>query len=687
MLKKYPFVKQEGYKDCGCASLSMIIKFYNGNVSIDRLRDLTHTNKNGTSAYNLIKASKDLGFYSKGLKGNIENLHDIILPCIAHVVIDNIYKHYVVIYEINLSKNYLIIADPAKGIIRMSFSDFSSIWSGVLIILYPVRSIPYNKKVNFFEFIFKNIVQYKKDVIYLFVLSIFVVLFKLLSSFYFKFIIEGLDISKNYLKTIFLIFSLLFLTRSIVNYLRNKFLILLNCKLDFSLVLDAFKSVILLPYRYYHNRSTGEIISKINDLSFSRDFISKVCVCLFIDFPLVIISIIFLIKINFSLFLISLLISILYFILSFVYNRIYKVYIDRIKTNKEIVNSYMYESINGFETVKGINIGSLVIDKFNNKYISLLNDTYKLQNHVNNQNFFKDFIGDFGNIFILFLGSLLVFDDKFDIGYLITYSSMLVYFFEPIRNIIDMDLNISEGRESIMRLSSLYENYADKGIVSFNDGNICLKNLNFSFDNGKNVLQNINLSINKGQKVLIHGESGSGKSSLLKLLMGYYSVGRGMISIDGIDINDYKIKSLRKSISYVSQNELLFNDTLLNNLNFYCRDNSELLSMANLLELNDFIDDKLGLNMMIEENGFNLSGGQRQRIVLARTFLRNSKIFLIDEGFSQIDVSLERKILLNIFNKFKNNTIIIVSHRLENIDLYDRVLCIDKGVLNEKVVS
>ena len=199
MLKKYPFVKQEGYKDCGCASLSMIIKFYNGNVSIDRLRDLTHTNKNGTSAYNLIKASKDLGFYSKGLKGNIENLHDIILPCIAHVIIDNIYKHYVVIYEINLSKNYLIIADPAKGITRMSFSDFSSIWSGILIILYPVRSIPYNKKVNFFEFIFNNIVQYKKDVIYLFVLSIFVVLFKLLLFFYFKFIIEGLDISKNYL--------------------------------------------------------------------------------------------------------------------------------------------------------------------------------------------------------------------------------------------------------------------------------------------------------------------------------------------------------------------------------------------------------------------------------------------------------------------------------------------------------
>lgn len=681
MLKKYPFVKQEGLKDCGCACLLMIIKYYKGNVSIERLRDLTHTNKNGTSAYNLVNASSELGFYSQGLKGSISDLSDVIFPCIAHVVIDGMYKHYIVIYEVNFDKKNLIIADPAKGIKKISFDNFSSIWSGVLITLYPNRSIPIMKSINVGDFILKNILMYKKNLIYLFLLSLFAIVLKLISSYYFKFLIDGIDVSKNYLNSVFIIFCILSLTRLFINFLRNKFLLILNCKLDFSLVLDAFKHVILLPYHYYHNRTSGEIISKINDLGNARDFISKICVSLFIDLPLVVISVIFLIKINFNLFLITLLIFALYLLLTFFYNRVYTKYIEKIKTKRELINSYMYESINGFETVKGINIESKVINKFNNMYIDLLNSIYKLQSHINSQSFFKDFINDVGNILILFVGSLFVFEGKLDIGFLITYSSMVVYFLEPIRNIIDMDVNVRESCESITRVLSLYEKYNDKGLINFRRGNLSFKNLSFSFDNKRYILNNINFSISCGEKVMIYGSSGSGKSTLLKLLMGYYSIPRGMIYIDEIDINDYKIDSIRKNISYVSQNEILFNDSLVNNLNLYCKDNDDIYSMTKLLEFNEIMDNDLGLNLLIEENGFNLSGGQRQRIVLARTFLRNSKIFLIDEGLSQIDVSLERKILTNIFNKYRNNTIIIISHRMENLDLYDRVLHFDNGVV------
>ena len=107
MLKKYPFVKQEGYKDCGLTSLLMIIKYYKGNVSIERLRDLTHTNKNGTSAFNLVKASHELGFYSKGVRGSLNDLKSVVLPCIAHVIINNSIKHFIVIYEINYDKEIL----------------------------------------------------------------------------------------------------------------------------------------------------------------------------------------------------------------------------------------------------------------------------------------------------------------------------------------------------------------------------------------------------------------------------------------------------------------------------------------------------------------------------------------------------------------------------------------------------
>lgn len=678
MLKKYPFIKQEGFKDCGCASMLMIIKYYKGNVSIERLRDLTHTNKSGTSAYNIIRAFQELGFYSKGVKCGVDDLKSIVFPCISHVVIDNI-KHYVVIYEINFLKEYIIIADPARGIRKISFNDFISIWSGVLIVMYPVRNVPIYKSISISSFISKNIVNNKSNLIILFFLSLFSILLKLVSSFYFKFIIEGIDISRNYLRIICIIFLLLSLTKLVINYLRSKFLIIINSRLDFSLVLDAFKRIISLPYRYYHNRSTGEIVSKINDLSVSRDFISKVCVLLFIDFPLIIISIIFLIKINFRLFLITLIPFVLYLFLTIIYSRVFDFYISKVKNYKERVNSYMYESINGFETVKGLNIESRVIDRFNNIYISFLNGMFKLNNHVNNQAFMKDLINEIGNIFILFIGSILVYEHKFSIGYLITYSSMMVYFLEPIRNIIDMDFNVKESKESITRVLSLYENYSDKGIINFKDGNICFKNLSFTFDNRKDILKGVNVSINKGEKVMIYGTSGSGKSTLLKLLMGYYSVDRGMIFIDNIDINDYKVKSLRKNITYVSQNEVLFNDTLINNLRFKCCDNDRILSMTRLLEFNEILDNDLGLNMMVEENGFNLSGGQRQRIVLARALLGQAQIILIDEGLSQVDVSLERKILINIFNEFKDKTFIIISHRMENLDLFDKFIKVENG--------
>jgi len=678
VLKKYPFIKQEGFKDCGCASMLMIIKYYKGNVSIERLRDLTHTNKSGTSAYNIIRTFQELGFYSKGVKCGIDDLKSIVFPCISHVVIDNI-KHYVVIYEINFLKEYIIIADPARGIRKISFNDFISIWSGVLIVMYPVRNVPIYKSISISSFISKNIVNNKSNLIILFFLSLFSILLKLVSSFYFKFIIEGIDISRNYLRIICIIFLLLSLTKLVINYLRSKFLIIINSRLDFSLVLDAFKRIISLPYCYYHNRSTGEIVSKINDLSVSRDFISKVCVLLFIDFPLIIISIIFLIKINFRLFLITLIPFVLYLFLTIIYSRVFDFYISKVKNYKERVNSYMYEAINGFETVKGLNIESRVIDRFNNIYISFLNGMFKLNNHVNNQAFMKDLINEIGNIFILFIGSILVFDSKFSIGYLITYSSMMVYFLEPIRNIIDMDFNVKESKESITRVLSLYENYSDKGIINFKDGNICFKNLSFTFDNRKDILKGVNVSINKGEKVMIYGTSGSGKSTLLKLLMGYYSVDRGMIFIDNIDINDYKVKSLRKNITYVSQNEVLFNDTLINNLRFKCCDNDRILSMTRLLEFNEILDNDLGLNMMVEENGFNLSGGQRQRIVLARALLGQAQIILIDEGLSQVDVSLERKILINIFNEFKDKTFIIISHRMENLDLFDKFIKVENG--------
>ena len=197
-------------------------------------------------------------------------------------------------------------------------------------------------------------------------------------------------------------------------------------------------------------------------------------------------------------------------------------------------------------------------------------------------------------------------------------------------------------------------------------------------------LKNINLKLKK-QKILILGKSGSGKSTLFKLLMRYYEIPRNQITINGYDINDYKDDVIKHNFSYISQNEILYTDSIYNNLKIDKNITEEqIIEISKKCFIDEFLND-LGLNMLIEENGYNLSGGQRQRIILARALLKNFEVLIIDEGLSQMDINLERKILKNLFKMYENKMIIVISHRLDNMDLYDRVIELKNGEIVKDV--
>ena len=344
--------------------------------------------------------------------------------------------------------------------------------------------------------------------------------------------------------------------------------------------------------------------------------------------------------------------------------------------------SYMVESVSGFETVKGINIESNIIDKFEKKYVNLLKQVFKYENLYFIQNLFKDLINNIGFIIITLVGCILVIDKKIELGTLFTFSALLMYFLEPIKNIINLDQTIKEAKISLRRVLDIitYEN-KDIGILNkFTNGDIKFTNLNFSFNDRDYILKNVNLFIKKGSKVMVVGKSGSGKSTLFKLLMKYYNTENNCISIDEIDINNYNKKIIRENILYIGQQEILFNDTLYNNLVFESN-NSSILDISNICCINEIMDSNLGFNTLIEENGFNLSGGERQRIMLARALLRKFNILIIDEGLSQVDIDMERRILKKMFMRFKDKTIIVISHRLDNLDLFDSVIKLEKGVI------
>ncbi|MFA5603292.1 MAG: peptidase domain-containing ABC transporter [Bacilli bacterium] len=686
MFFRYPFVKQDGIKDCGVASLLMIIKYYKGSVGIEQLRDMTKTTKNGTSAYHLVDTALQLGMDAKGIKCKLEDLNkeNIVLPAIAYITIDKTYNHYIVIYEINFKKRTMIVADPGDKIKKITFSEFEKTWNNILIFLYPIYKLPtYKNKISLSNFIANLLKRCGNEFKNTLLLSVFLTIFSIFTSFFFKYIIDGITYSnsKEYLLFIFVVFLIVHILKIITDFFRNKILIYLNQKIDILLTIETFKQVILLPYNYYCNRTTGEIVSRINDLSTVREMISKVAYTLLIDLPLTTVSFILLIFISPKLFVVAVIILILYILNIIIFKPLFNKYINSIQTKKALVTSYMVESISGFETIKGINIENKTINNFETKYFGLLDQLKKFDETYNYQYVIKELINNIGFIVIIYIGSLLVINNEITLGQLMTFNALLTYFLGPIRNVIDLDSGIKEASNALKRIIDLYYEREDNGIIKeLDSGDIDINNLSYTYNDRDYILKNINLTIKKGEKVLIIGGSGSGKSTLLKILMKYYNVKRDQIKINNIDINDYCYKDYKAEISYISQKEVLFTDTLENNLKIFNNHDQTILNIVKMCEVNEIIkNNNVGYKMLIEENGNNISGGEKQRIVLARALLKPFKFLIIDEGLNQMDINLERRILKKIINKYNHKTIIVVSHRLGNIDLFDKVVELKDG--------
>lgn len=683
MLKKYKWVRQDDIKDCGVCSLLTIVKTYGGDVSKEYLRELTKTTKDGSNAFYLLEAGKKLGFTTKALKGDIMDLDNQLLPCIAHVIIESRYQHFVVIMNVNKKKKIITISDPAKGIIKYKLEDYRKISTDHYLIFIQHKPIPTLKKNNeVIKSIIEVVINYKSAFISIFIFSLIYTLTSIITAFNFQFIIEHVltYYSRSNLNLIILVIFFLYILKSIIDLVRNNLLTFINHTLDNNLIKNIYNHIISLPYLFYKSRTTGEVISRINDLADVKETISKLFMTAFVDLILIIFVFITLYKINSNLTLIGIIMIILYLIVIKIFNKLFKYYITKNQEDAAIVNSYLVESINNIDTIKSLGIEEINSNNMNVKYNNYLNTSYKFQRLFNLENFIKDIINYVGLSIIIFLATLYVLDGKMTIGEVITYNSMIIYFLEPIKSIIEMELIIKKSKISIDRVTELYEvekekleldkKYVGKKL----QGNIKIKNLDYSYNGRKNVFNNINLNISPGEKVVIYGKSGSGKSTIGKILMKFFEIERDKVFIDNKDINDYNTLDIRREICYVGQNENLFSDTIYNNI-ILGRDINydDFLRIAKMTKVDELANKEvLSYEMLLEENGFNISGGERQRIILARSLLKDSSIYILDEALNQVDVDKERAILKDVFENLKDKTVIYISHRFDNIDLFNK---------------
>lgn len=689
-MKKNYTVLQDGMKECGSACLLSIIRYYGGNISLEKLIELTNTTKDGTNFYNLMEASKEIGLFSKGYKvDDISKLSEIEKPFISQVVINN-YTHFVVVYKIHNHK--ITIMDPAKGMYTITIEKFKSIWQGYILVLEPYKKLPIYEEDNYlYELVMKIIINNQKLIINIITLTLIVIIFTCIYSYHFKILIDNIiNTNKLNLITVTTIFIIILGIKLIVEYLRNNLLLYLNQKIDLSVITTTISKIISLPYSYYKNKTTGDTITRINDLLYIKNIFTKVISTILLDMLLSVIVLIILFMINKTMTILLFIVIIFYFLIFLISKKYIKDMTNEIQENNAKVNSLLVESISSYETIKGLNLEERFKNKINLKYLDAINSNLNLTKTLYTIDLLKDLMEGIIILFVIYLGINNVMDKSMTIGSLITYNTLLYYFINPIRNSFDFYHELYYVKNSIKRINNLlcfkYEKLDQKSNIKIN-GDIIINHLNFAYNSKNNILKEISTTIPKGNKVILLGNSGSGKSTLLKILYRYYEVNRGMVYLNGYDINDFTLLDIRSNISYISQNEFLYTDTIKNNIIMGRNiSDEEFLKVCKLTYVDEIIkDNMMSYNLPLEENGINLSGGQRQRIILARALLKETNIIMIDEGLNEIDIALERKILTNIFYYYQEKTFIIVSHRHDNIDLYNQVIKIEEGKIKNEL--
>lgn len=654
-------IRQEEEKDCGASCLASIVKYYNGYVPLEIIRNDTLTDNNGTNFYNIKMAAIKYGFDVMGY-----NNEQIIPPYIVQIKINDCY-HFMVIYKI--TDKYLIVMDPGKGIIKYSKEDFNKIFTGYILKLIPNgKIVKYDKKNGYLSFLKKLVKNNIKNIIVCFILTIIIIILNLSETY----LIKEVLIYKVFIKELLIIL----LIKLSVNWFKNNILIKINKKINIELVNNYISKYFKLSYKYLYLKSSGDIINRIKDLNKIKNYLVNEVVNFSLNLLMMLIVTIILFIINCKLTIVVILIYIMTFIVCKCINKeIFKRYNELIYLD----NLYMdrvSEYVSKILTINSLNINSFFINKLNDKSKLVANLNFRVDKLNNYLNIFLEFIGIF--VMIIILGMLY----RSNLDNIIVYILYYNYFKECVYYFITFNVSYSYLKLVIDRINGVYylKNYDKSKGLEFKNEDIIINDLSYSYGLNK-VFDKINYKIKVGSKVLIKGNNGSGKSTLISILTKNIDDYNGKVSI-GYDIRDISYNSYLEHISYVNQDSRLFEDSIINNIVLNNEiDNNKLDEIIKILNLDEVIKNKeRGINTLIKDN---FSGGEKQKIIIARCLYKCSDIMVFDEAFSEISSNDRINIINKINDVYRDKTIIYVNHFNDNIK-YDQILEI-KGTRKDKV--
>ncbi|WP_050614061.1 ABC transporter ATP-binding protein [Bacillus testis] len=475
-----------------------------------------------------------------------------------------------------------------------------------------------------------------------------------------------------------------------IEYYRQYFAQGTSSRILFDIRNQLFTHINKLSFKYYSNTKSGEVISRvINDVEQTKDFVMTGLMNVWLDLATILIAVVIMFNMDVKLTFVSLLLMPFYaFSVKFFFSRLRGLTRQRSQALAE-VQGFLHERIQGMPVIK-----SFVIEEHEQKNFNKQNRNF-LDKALNQTRWFaKSFavvntITDVAPLLVIGYSGYLVIHGNMTVGTMMAFIGYIDRLYDPLRRLVNSSTTLTQAFASMDRVFEFIDEKYDivdgeNAIACQNvKGEIVFDHVNFSYEEkGNMVLKDLNLHINPGETVALVGMSGGGKSSLVSLLPRFYDVTSGRILLDGIDIRDYQVRSLRDQIGMVLQDSILFSESVETNilLGKPSATKEEVIAAAKAANAHEFILNlPEGYQTKVGERGVKLSGGQKQRIAIARVFLKNPPLLVLDEATSALDLESEHLIQESMERLAKDRTTFIVAHRLTTITHADRIVLIEHG--------
>lgn len=705
-LKPFPAIRQPNIMDCGPTCLRIIAKHYGQDYSLRYLREISYTSREGSSLSQLASAAELIGFRTLGAKISYNQLLDEApLPCI--ILWDE--NHYIVVYKITKEKVY--VSDPGLGLTTYSKQEFIDHWISYgakddqkegIVLLFETTPEFYTKEPDDkeesvgFEMLKTYLTPHKRYMWQIFIGLLAGSLMSLIMPFLTQSVVDigirNRDIHFVYL----LLFAQLFIFfgSSAISLIRGWLMMHMSSRINISMIADFFTKLMKLPISYFDSKMTGDIMLRISDHVRVQHLLTGSALGMLFSFVNIMIFGLIIFFYDYKIFLIFFGGSIVYiaWVMIFLKRRAvldYKRFGIETKNQDKIM-----ELINGMQETKMHNAERAMRWSWEAIQARLFRHQLDQLRLSQIQSFGASVINEVKNILISFLTASLVIKGEISLGAMLSISYIIGQLNGPIAEIVSFMHSIQDARLSLERISEI-KNRDDEQPITKNvireipeSADLQLNKVSFQYSGPESgwVLKNLNLTIPAGKITAIVGGSGSGKTTILKLLMKFYEPTRGVINYGTYDLTKVAFKNWRDKCGVVMQEGFIFDDSIAKNIAVGAEevDQERLIDAVEIANIREFIEDlPLAYNTKIGQNGIGISGGQKQRILIARAVYKSPEIIMFDEATSALDSKNERIIMENFNKWFQNRTVIIIAHRLSTVKNADQIAVIDAGKVIE----